>query len=375
MSGEVFANSREISGKATSNKSLGAMADVCMSPPSPPAGPIPIPYPNFSNAGDTDKGSKSVKIRGKPAGLKNKSNYKTSKGNEAATRNFGMGVVTHKIQGKTQYSSWSMDVKIEGQNVPRQLDMTTHNHGSPTFNLAMTSDVAKFSPAAPGDADCNKMAAREKEAREDSEGPPQAKLEKTTHSTGHYTAPDGKKYNMIACSKQVDFVKFPAYSEGVGTSSTLTYTRKLKLLESSILPGDKPLASGDKPLASEETDAGDEPRKRRKVERTYAAEDESNLCGDYKHKSRDNCSKSTHTEARMIEEIFKRLSPKEGPPGSLGTLRINVHWDQGDNQVSDQACTNCKQLICAAEKCGLKVEICQGDPPEPKPGCPAASNK
>lgn len=153
MSGEVYANSREIAGKATSNKSLGAMADVCMSPPSPPTGPIPIPYPNFSKAKDTDKGSKSVKIRGKPAGLKDKSNYKRSKGNEAATRNFGMGVVTHKLQGKTQHSSWSMDVL-------RQLDMTTHNHGSPTFNLAITSDVAKFAPTIAEDADCDKLNAR-----------------------------------------------------------------------------------------------------------------------------------------------------------------------------------------------------------------------
>lgn len=160
MSGEVYANSREIAGKATSNKSLGAMADVCMSPPSPPTGPIPIPYPNFSKAKDTDKGSKSVKIRGKPAGLKDKSNYKRSKGNEAATRNFGMGVVTHKLQGKTQHSSWSMDVKIESYNVLRQLDMTTHNHGSPTFNLAITSDVAKFAPTIAEDADCDKLNAR-----------------------------------------------------------------------------------------------------------------------------------------------------------------------------------------------------------------------
>ncbi|MFO7561944.1 MAG: PAAR-like domain-containing protein [Enhygromyxa sp.] len=372
MSGEVYANSREISGKATGNKSLGAMADVCMSPPSPPAGPIPIPYPNFSNAGDTDKGSKSVKVRGKPAGLKDKSNYKTSKGNEAATRNFGMGVVTHKIQGKTQYSSWSMDVKIEGYNVLRQLDMTTHNHGSPTFNLAITSDVAKFAPALPGDADCDTMAAREEEARKDAEGPPQAKLEKTTHSTGHYTAPDGKQYNMIACSKQVDFVKFPSYAEGVGASSVLTYTRTLKLFESSISPTDKPVSAWETVAAKDE---GEPPRKRRKVERSYPAENDSNLCDGYQHKSRDNCSKSTHTEARMIEEIFKRLSPNKGPAGSLGTLRINVHWDQGGGRVSDKACSNCKELICAAEKCGLKVEMCQGDPPEPKPGCPASSNK
>lgn len=341
MSGDVYANNREISGAASSNKSIAAMADVCLSPPAPPAGPIPLPYPNFSNASDTDRGSKSVKIRGKPAGLKDKSNYKTSKGNEAATRNFGMGVVTHTIQGTTQHSSWSMDVLIEGYNVLRQLDITTHNHGSPTFNVALTSDVAKFAPAGDGDADCPKLAEREKAMREKDDGAAEAKLEKTTHAAGHYTAPGGQQYNMIACSKDVGFAKFSHYSEGVGKSATQTYDRKL-------------------PNKDEY--------------RSHPAENGSNLCGDYEHKAQNNCGKSTHGEARMIEEIFKNLSPKQGGPGSLGTLRINVHWDQGGGEISQNACTSCKNLICAAEACGLKIEMCKGNPPKPEPGCPAGSS-
>ncbi len=357
MSGDVFANDREISGKATSNKSIAAMADVCMSPPAPPAGPIPLPYPNFSNSGDTDQGSKSVKIKGKPAGLKDKSNYKTSKGNEAATRNFGMGVVTHTIQGKTQYSSWSMDVLIEGYNVLRQLDLTTHNHGSPTFNIAVTSDVAKFAPAAPGDADCSKMAAREKAER--TNGPSEAKLEKTTHSTGHYTAPDGQRYNMIACSKAVEAVKFPHYSVGVGVSETATYTRKLTVPNDSVNSSDQVLRKRGK--------------KKSEIRRKYRGEADSKLCDGYKHKSPNNCSKSTHTEARMIEEIFKNLRPNKGPPGSLGTLRLNVRWNRGGRRISQNACKHCQQLICAAEACGLKVEMCKGSPPKPVPGCPPSA--
>ncbi|NJK32786.1 MAG: DUF4150 domain-containing protein [Deltaproteobacteria bacterium] len=319
-----------------------------------PGRPIPIPYPNFSTAADTDKGSKSVKIGGKPAGLKDKSNYKRSKGNEAATRNFGMGVVTHTIQGKTLHGSWSMDVKIEGYNVLRQLDLTTHNHASPTFNLAMTSDVAKFAVATADDAGCERLQEREQAAREDEGGPVQAGLEKTTHSTGHYTAPDGRSFNMIACSKQVDFVKYPHYSQGVGLSSTETYTRKLLVPKGSLRPDDNILRQvGDK----------------YEINRSYAAEADSNLCDGYEHKSRNNCSKSTHTEARMIEEIFKHLSPNKGSErGSLGSLRMNVRWEQG-GEVSPDACGNCNDLICAAEKCGLEVELCKGDPPRPVPGC------
>ena len=115
MSENIFANGMEISAKKDGNKSLAAMPDVCLSPPSPPAGPIPIPYPNFSNASKTSGGSKSVQIGGKEIGLKNKSNYKKSTGNTSATRTLGMGVISHTIEGKTKHAAWSFDVKFEGK--------------------------------------------------------------------------------------------------------------------------------------------------------------------------------------------------------------------------------------------------------------------
>jgi hypothetical protein len=135
MSITVFANGNSIACKAASGKSAAAMPDVCLSPPSPPAGPIPIPYPNTSSASDTTDGSKSVQIGGMEVMLKNKSTFKTSTGNEAATRNFGMGVVTHKIQGKAAFVAWSMDVKFEGENIPRHLDLMGHNEASDPPNL------------------------------------------------------------------------------------------------------------------------------------------------------------------------------------------------------------------------------------------------
>jgi hypothetical protein len=60
--------------------------------------------------------------------LKNKSYFKKSTGDEAATRALGMGVVSHEITGKAYFASWSMNVKIEGLNAMRHLDLTTHNH-------------------------------------------------------------------------------------------------------------------------------------------------------------------------------------------------------------------------------------------------------
>jgi Domain of unknown function (DUF4150) len=128
MSANVFANGREVSAKKDANMSNAAMPDVCLSPPSPPAGPIPIPYPNFAKASDTSNGTRSVMVGGAEAGIKNDSNYKASNGNEAATKSLGMGVMSHQIQNTCYFAAWSFDVKFEGKNVVRHLDMTTHNN-------------------------------------------------------------------------------------------------------------------------------------------------------------------------------------------------------------------------------------------------------
>lgn len=134
MAHEVYANKMAVVAKSADGKSICAFPDVCLSPPSPPAGPIPIPYPNTGFASDTTSGSKSVKLKGKEICLKNKSYFKKSTGDEPATKSLGMGVITHTIQGKVYFNSWSMDVKVEGENVCRFGDLTTHNHMSPPGN-------------------------------------------------------------------------------------------------------------------------------------------------------------------------------------------------------------------------------------------------
>jgi hypothetical protein len=128
MSKNVFANGREISATKDSNEILGAMPDICLSPPAPPAGPIPIPYPNFSKASDTSDGTRTVKIGGEQAGIKNASNYKQCNGDEAATKQFGMNVGSHCIQGKTISQAWSPNVKFEGKNVLRLADLAQTNN-------------------------------------------------------------------------------------------------------------------------------------------------------------------------------------------------------------------------------------------------------
>ena len=127
MANQVYANGNEIACKAAAGKSAAAMPDTCLSPPSPPAGPVPIPYPNTSYASDTTKGTTTVMISGQEVMMKDQSTFKKSTGDEAATKSLGMGVVTHCIQGEASFVAWSMDVLFEGANVDRHLDQMMHN--------------------------------------------------------------------------------------------------------------------------------------------------------------------------------------------------------------------------------------------------------
>lgn len=131
MANQVFANGMEVSCKAADGKSICAFPDVCFTPPQTPATPpgVPIPYPNTGLASDTSDGSTTVKISGQEVMLKNKSYFKKSTGDEAGCAPM-KGGVTHKITGKVYFTAWSMDVKVEGENVVRMMDMTTHNHAS-----------------------------------------------------------------------------------------------------------------------------------------------------------------------------------------------------------------------------------------------------
>lgn len=131
MSHEVYANGNEIAGQAGMGKVIASFPDVCLSPPGPPAGPLPIPYPDTSFSTDLKEGSKTVRLGGKPAALAQQSYYQPAAlGNEAATKAWGMSVVTHQITGKTYFQAWSMDVQIEGRFVCRHGDITTSNHAS-----------------------------------------------------------------------------------------------------------------------------------------------------------------------------------------------------------------------------------------------------
>lgn len=106
----------------SSNGIATAFPDVCKTPS--PGGPIPIPYPNIAKSSDTAKGTKKVKCDGNPVCVKD-SNFRMSTGDEAGSA--GGGVVSNKIKGKAEFVNFSFDVKFEGKNVARALDLMLQN--------------------------------------------------------------------------------------------------------------------------------------------------------------------------------------------------------------------------------------------------------
>ena len=75
------ANSLEIE-KKSSKEPVKVQPDVCETP-APPAGPVPIPYPNTASASDTSSGSKTVKTEGKMIPVKE--DFEESVGDETGT--------------------------------------------------------------------------------------------------------------------------------------------------------------------------------------------------------------------------------------------------------------------------------------------------
>jgi hypothetical protein len=310
MSTNVFANGREVSCKKSDNESIAAMPDVCLSPPSPPAGPVPIPYPNFSQASDTSDGTKTVKIGGDEVGMKDQSNYKKSKGDEAATRSFGMSVVTHTIQGKTYFLAWSSDVMFEGANAVRFMDMTSHNHGSEPGS-GVTANKGKMT-APVGDPLCVKLEiklreAEQKDTKLNSKGKPRGVESGQVLSTSKHSTLGFMK------SASQSMMKSNINSDAIG--GYLERPQRVKVGKKTKEP---------------------------KV-----------ACTDSAYNGW-TCN-SGHAEGKAIQKIFAKMAAKGGMGG---TLTLRIRWnDKG--KIRQEPCPACKSAICkTSSECDMKIEIC-----------------
>jgi hypothetical protein len=133
MSSHIVVNKLGLTYKSTVGLSTATLPDVCKTPS--PGGPVPIPYPNFADQSSLDKGTTTVKAKGKMIAIKG-SEYSRSNGDEAGTAG---GVASSTNMKETGWITYSFDVKMDGQNACRHTDKKFHNHKN-TVDLAGNVD-------------------------------------------------------------------------------------------------------------------------------------------------------------------------------------------------------------------------------------------
>ena len=135
MGNEVYANGREVSCKAGRGKSICAFPDVCFTPPllrpRRPACRSPIPIRAWPATPATAARPFRSAARKSCSRIRRPSRRAPATRRDHAARERRRH---EQITGQGLLHGWSMDVKFEGENAVRHLDLTTHNHNSPPGN-------------------------------------------------------------------------------------------------------------------------------------------------------------------------------------------------------------------------------------------------
>lgn len=134
MSNDTVVNGRSPVTKG-SNGVTTKFPDVCKTPVGNSI--VPIPYTNVSKSSDLAKGSKTVKVNGKPVCLSS-SEISTSTGDEAGS---AKGVASGKTKGKAFPMNYSFDVKFDGKNVVRNSDPYVGNDRNTPPGMIMQAQV------------------------------------------------------------------------------------------------------------------------------------------------------------------------------------------------------------------------------------------
>ena len=116
--------------KGAGHSSPATLPDVCKTPS--PGGPVPIPYPNVTQAATLAKGTTTVKADGGNMVAIKGSEYAMSNGDEPGTVG---GVKSSTFIKESTWISYSFDVKMEGKNACRLTDKKFQNHEN-TVDLA-----------------------------------------------------------------------------------------------------------------------------------------------------------------------------------------------------------------------------------------------
>ena len=121
MGATVGANKQTVVHK-DSGGVVTAFPDVCLTKVGKPV--IPIPYTNIAKTEDMDKCAETVTADGNPLAHK-KSIISKSTGDEPGDKK---GTSSGTITDKAEFTSWSSDVEVEGENIVHAQDLMISNN-------------------------------------------------------------------------------------------------------------------------------------------------------------------------------------------------------------------------------------------------------
>jgi len=139
MSHSVFANNMGFSHKGSGDKSISTAPDMCKTPVG--TSTPPIPYVVTSQVASLKGGSSSVLISGQPTALAS-SSHGQCMGDQPGT---AKGLISSATGDKTEFVSYSFDVKVEGEGAVRHLDASTMNKANTVgINMGMATAPTKI---------------------------------------------------------------------------------------------------------------------------------------------------------------------------------------------------------------------------------------
>jgi hypothetical protein len=130
--------------KGESWMSIATVPDVCKTPT--PGGPVPMPYPNISQASTLSGGTTTVKVDGGNMAAIKGSKFSMSSGDEPGTIG---GIKSNTFKQASTWLLYSFDVKLEGKNACRFSDKKFQNNENtvdaggliPIVSQALLDDV------------------------------------------------------------------------------------------------------------------------------------------------------------------------------------------------------------------------------------------
>jgi hypothetical protein len=192
--------------------------------------------------------------------------------------------------------------------------------------------------------DCKELHKKNKDERERLSEAPQ----KVDPDADHMTVQNAAKGNTT-----ITHSLFTAVS-GVGKALKAASKAVIHLYDNAFTEG----------LTSEEIE------KKTKTNKEGKKRVKSGACGGHEYK-KSSMPHTSHTEARIIEQLFK-ATPK--PTGGLLVLAVNWPGGPAKGLRTSDPCQNCLDLVCAVSKPApgcLDIVFCSDKGKPEKPKCPA----